>query len=70
MLTAIKGYYENGKIILREEPPVANKTEVIITFLSEPIEPKKVERRLGGLDGKVNLPDDFDEPLEDLKEYM
>ncbi|HEY4323165.1 MAG TPA: DUF2281 domain-containing protein [Mucilaginibacter sp.] len=28
------------------------------------------ERIPGGLKGKVSLPDDFNEPLDDLKDYM
>ena len=30
----------------------------------------KGERKLGILKGKFSIPDDFDEPLDDLKEYM
>lgn len=35
MHTTIKGYYQNGQIILRELPPVTEKTEVLITFLTD-----------------------------------
>jgi hypothetical protein len=70
MLTAIKGYYENGQIILREEPPVSEKTEVIITFLTEENVEKKTRRQPGGLKGRVTLPDDFDDPVDDLRDYM
>lgn len=71
MLTTIKGIYNQGKIILHEEPPVQTTTEVMVTFLTD----KKAEnfqnkRKLGGLEGKVNLPEDFNEPLDDLKDYM
>jgi len=69
MLTAIKGYYQEGKIIMEEDAPVTSKTDVIITFLTE--ESNKQGKRLpGGLKGKVSLPDDFNEPLDDLKDYM
>ena len=69
MLTAIKGYYEKGKIIMKEEAPVQSKTDVIITFLTEDV--TTVGKRIpGGLKGKVSLPDDFNEPLDDLKDYM
>ena len=30
----------------------------------------KKERKLGILKGQYSIPDDFDEPLDDLKEYM
>jgi hypothetical protein len=71
MLTSIKGYYEHGKIILQEEAPVKEKTEVIVTFLSEKNGPENwLKRQPGGLKGKVSLPDDFNDPIDDLKEYM
>jgi len=70
MLTAIKGYYEKGKIILKEEAPVVSKTDVIITFLTDNIPIKANKRMPGGLKGKVSIPDDFNEPLDDLKDYM
>ena len=61
MLTAIKGYYEKGQIIMREEASVQSKTDVIITFLTEDSETKKGKRIPGGLKDKVSLPDDFNE---------
>ena len=71
MLPTIKGYYDQGQIILDEVPPVKNKTEVMVTFLTEEIaESRDTKRKLGGLEGKVNIPDDFNAPLEDLKDYM
>jgi Protein of unknown function (DUF2281) len=71
MLATIKGYYEEGKITFAEAPPVKTKTEVIITFLTEEKEEKISGKRiLGGLEGKVNLPADFNEPLDELKDYM
>jgi len=69
MLTTIKGYYDHGKIILEEEPPVSAKTEVIVTFLREETKPSGI-RFLGSLKGKISVPKDFDEPLDDLKDYM
>jgi hypothetical protein len=71
MLTTIKGVYENGKIILTEEPPVKTRADVIVTFLgSEAADNNKSKRKLGGLEGKIKTPDDFDEPLDELKDYM
>ncbi len=69
MITA-KGYYEKGRVILKEEAPVKSKTNVIITFLTEDDAAKAGKRIPGGLKGKVSLPDDFNEPLDDLKDYM
>jgi len=70
MLATIKGYYEKGKIIMNEKPPVQKKTDVIITFLTKDNEKTEYKRIPGGLKGKVSLPDDFNEPLDDLKDYM
>jgi len=70
MLTAIKGYYEKGRIVLNEAAPVQSKTDVIITFLTDSSETKTSKRVPGGLKGKVSLPDNFNEPLDDLKDYM
>ena len=33
MLTTINVTFDHGQIILKEEPPVHSKTEVIVTFL-------------------------------------
>lgn len=70
MLTAIKGYYDKGKIFMEEEAPVKSKTEVIITFLEDKPAVTLKKRMPGGLKGKVTLPVDFNEPLDDLKDYM
>jgi len=71
MLTTIKGVYEQGHIFLKEEPPVSTKTEVFVTFLYRDQESEANGKRMpGGLKGKVNIPDDFNEPLEDFKDYM
>ena len=68
MLTAVKGIYENGQIILRETPPFQEQTEVIVTFLTK--EEKKRTRRGGSMRGEVWMPDDFNAPLDDLSEYI
>ncbi len=74
MYTAINGIYENGQFVLTETPPTSKKTKVVIMFMEE-VEtlPKKKKKgvKLGSLAGKgYNLPDDFNEPLDDLKDYM
>lgn len=70
MLTSCKGIYENGKIELTEAAPVQNRTEVIVTFLETTKKEVSGRHFLGGLKGKFPTPDDFNEPLDDLKEYM
>ncbi|MEJ7680604.1 MAG: DUF2281 domain-containing protein [Segetibacter sp.] len=73
MLTTIKGVYDNGKDHTYGRTPVKTKADVMVTFL--PTEESKAPNGkqkiiLGLLDGKIKLPDDFNEPLDDLKEYM
>lgn len=73
MLTTIRGYYDKGRIFLQERAPVEDESEVMVTFLpKELFGPKQapVLRSPGGLKGKVTIPDDFNDPLEDLKDYM
>ena len=72
MYTAIKGIYENGTLTLLEPAPDVDKAEVVITFLAE-INSKNPNRKrvLGGLKHLGgSIPDDFNDPLDDLKEYM
>lgn len=45
----------------------------MVTFLTakeEVAQKTKQKIILGLLDGKIKLPDDFNEPLDDLKDYM
>ena len=80
MLTAIQGTYDHGQIILDEVPTVQKRTKVIVTFLEEETETKEKSRKaesltnkgvqFGSLAGKISIPADFNEPLDDLKEYM
>jgi len=70
MLTSVEGIFENGQIILTEIPPVQNKTRVVVTFLPQTSSPPVAKRRLGSLKGKIGIGADFNEPLDDLKDYM
>ncbi|MXV16547.1 DUF2281 domain-containing protein [Hufsiella ginkgonis] len=70
MPIAIKGYYEKGQIIMEEDAPVHTRTEVIITFLTAEKHQSEGKRIPGALKGKVSIPDDFNEPLDDLKDHM
>ncbi len=72
MLTTIKGIYDHGKIILTEDPPLKEiKAEIIITFLPDLKKASaKPKRILGGLEGKISVPDNFNEPMDELKDYM
>ena len=69
MLTTIKGYYEQGKIILAEQAPTKDRTEVMVTFLTDSSqEDRNGIRKLGLLKGKISVPDDFNDQLEDFNE--
>ena len=72
MLTTVKGVYDHGKITLTEDPPIKEKkADVIVTFLPQEKNIDSTSKRvLGGLEGKISVPDDFNDPLEDLKDYM
>ncbi len=69
MLTTVKGVFEDGKVTLNENPLIKKRMEVLVTFIDElPLQAKK--RHAGILGGKIWMSDDFDAPLDDLKEYI
>ena len=73
MLTTIEATYDNGQIIWNETPPVTRKGKVLVTFLEEPASQPKITGgtvRLGSLKGLISVPDDFNDSLDDLKDYM
>lgn len=72
MLTTIEAIYEDGKIIWEETPPATKRAKVIVTFLEESEQPAQAgKRRKGGsMKGQIWIADDFNDPLEDLKDYM
>jgi Protein of unknown function (DUF2281) len=71
MLTTIEGVYENGRVVFNEIPPFKKKAKVFITFLEDSEATTKLKKRpFGTLKGTITVPDDFNEPLDDLKDYM
>lgn len=71
MLTTVKGVYQDGVVLLDEKPKGKKGAKVIVTFLEDNSSNNEDNRViLGTLKGKVSLPEDFNEPLEDLKDYM
>ena len=72
MLTTIKGVYDNGVITLDEQPAVTGQVEVLVTFTENTTNKKIKQKRVFGI-GKgsvLYMAEDFDAPLDDLKEYM
>jgi|GEM_PF-1743357 hypothetical protein len=49
---------------------LGEKSEVLITFLQKPLKKQPEKRKLGVWEGKYQIPENFNEPLEDLNEYM
>ncbi len=72
MLNAIKGTYQNGQVILKEPAPTNETVPVLVTFLEKEEQHLNIKshRIIGSLEGKISIPDDFNELLDDLKEYM
>lgn len=67
MLTSIKGTYENGQITLDEKPLIKHKARVIVTILDE-VEKPKIQ--FGRMKGNFWISDQFNDPIDDLKDYM
>ena len=71
MLTAIKGIYKDGTIILNEKPPIDTTMEVIVIFTQEIKTAPKNIRKAGFAKGFFTyIAEDFNEPLDELKDYM
>lgn len=71
MHTMIEGIYEDGKVTLDHKPDVNVKSKVKVIFEEiEDTAPVLVKRPFGIGKGTIRMASDFDEPLEDLKDYM
>lgn len=76
MLATVTGTYKNGQIILDEELPVKDHdVKVIVTLVEGVLEKQeKPKRQFGRLKGSFAHPywssKEFNDPLEDLKDYM
>ncbi len=78
MYSAIKGVYENGKVkFLEPVPDVKGKSDILITFLNSDKKDELKKRIPGGLlqldylkGKKLSIPDDFNDPISDLEDYM
>jgi hypothetical protein len=71
MLQTIEGIYSNGQVIFTETPPEKKDVKIFITFTEEKVKPKVMKKReLGMFAGLIKVPSDFNDPIEDLKDYM
>lgn len=69
--TTIEGVYENGVVKLSEIPPTGKSMKVMVVFVEETDAlPKKVRKAGFGKGTFTYIAPDFDEPLEELKDYM
>ncbi len=82
-MQAYEGYFENGRFYIAETTAHINikgRRRDFITILDEPVikdirsndkpikKPRSESR--GIFKGKIRMSDDFDESLEEMKEYM
>jgi len=78
----IKAVYDGVEFMPEQPITVEGRYKVLITFI-EPVDELANTRRrfltepvpskshaLGRWNGEVKIPDDFDEPLDELKEYL
>lgn len=71
MLTTVEGVYKNGKVILKESPPVKNTSKVLVTFIvDENLKSLTQKRILGSMAGTIDTANDFNDNLDDLEEYI
>ncbi len=72
MLATVTGTYKNGQIILDEDLPVkSDNAKVIVTLVEEVSNNQEKPKRTPGLmKGAFRLSDDFNDPIDDLKDYM
>ncbi len=70
MLATVTGTYKNGQIILDEELPVKTDSAKVIVTLVEETAQEKPTRTPGLMKGSFWITDDFNDPIDDLKDYM
>jgi len=72
MLTVVEGIYKNGQVILNEIPKIDKPVKVMVTFIDETEKSNtNNERKPGFLKGFFTYIDpNFNEPLDELKDYM
>ena len=76
-----QGYFENGKFYTNERQviKIPERFKVHLTLFDEKVENEEIfeciEKRpfsdmFGEWSGKIWMADDFDEPLEEMRDYM
>jgi hypothetical protein len=72
MLIAMEGTYKYGQIVLKHPLKTTVKTKAMVIFEEEKAENSKSKdkRPFGISRGAFTMSPDFDEPMEDLEDYM
>ncbi len=73
MLTTIQGTYSNCIVVLNEQPPTTKPVKVLVTFAEEAVANSATQQPRKAGFGKgtfLNVAEDFDALLEDLKDYL
>ena len=81
-MQSISAIYDGKSFVPKQPIPVTGMYEVVITFV-KPTNKKVISEKhyllepnadkiptLGRFDGLIEIGEDFNEPLEDLREYM
>lgn len=69
-MVTLKGTSKNGQIILEQPLPPDLEGKKLEIFIVEHKPKAKKRRQSGSAKGQIWMSPDFDEPLEDFKEYM
>ena len=81
MVQTFQGHFQEGRFVSPQTAEIPEYVEVVVVvtgkvipkvrnsgFLSNPDPGKSV--MLGKWNGEITIPDDFKEPLDEMKEYM
>jgi hypothetical protein len=72
MKTAVFGTYQNGQVTLDEALPITTKRAKVIVTVVEELGNELIvpTRKLGLLKGQIYTEDGFNDPIDNLKDYM
>ncbi|GEM_PF-3324612 len=70
MIAPVRGTYENGHITLDEDLPVTAGTRVVVTVIDETGKVQKPAIQFGRMKGTFWMSDTFNDPLDDMADYM
>ena len=65
-----KGRLQSPRSIILDEDIPYNEDSFEIIIINNTAVKERFSRKVGTLKGKIHIKDDFDEPLEDFREYM